>query len=147
MDPDERHRPGAARPHRAGHPRQFFLATRPARACGQGPSLALFGGSEIKDRSRHFTYADVSTIFGGATLDLWEARIDEQATVDATALFGGVDILVPEGWRVTMRGVPVFGGYQDKTHNYMTSLPDQAPILHVNTTSIFGGVTVANEPD
>lgn len=107
-------------------------------------SVALFGESKIQNRSEHLTHADVSAIFGGATLDLREAHIDEEATVDATALFGGVDVLVPEGWRVLMRGIPIFGGFEDKT-NGRNDLAAGAPTLRVNATSIFGGVTVANK--
>lgn len=107
-------------------------------------SVALFAGSEIKEGSQHLTHADVSAIFGGATLDLREAHIDEEATVDATAFFGGVDVLVPEGWRVALSGIPIFGGFEDKTRNQQAPPPD-APTLRVNATSIFGGVTVANK--
>ncbi len=65
----------------------------PGKAAGR-QSVALFGESKIRNQSEHLTHADVSAIFGGATLDLREAHIDDEATVDATALFGGVDVLV-----------------------------------------------------
>src|SRR3989337_2276155 len=49
-------------------------------------SLVMFGGTKIKDRSEHFTHADVSAVFGGATLDLREAHVDGEASVEALAL-------------------------------------------------------------
>jgi hypothetical protein len=107
-------------------------------------SLALFGGTKIKDRSEHLEHADVSSIFGGATLDLREAHIDREASVDATAVFGGVEVLVPRGWRVKLAGVPIFGGYEDRTRSDAPTA--DAPTLHVNATAIFGGVNVAHEP-
>lgn len=106
---------------------------------------AMFGGARTVDRSEHLTHADVSAVFGGATLDLREAHIDKEATVDALALFGGVDVLVPKGWRVSLGGLPVFGGYEDKTTTD-GPLPVDAPVLTVNATAIFGAVEVANEP-
>jgi hypothetical protein len=115
----------------------------PGKAAGR-QSVALFGESKIRNQSEHLTHADVSAIFGGATLDLREAHIDDEATVDATALFGGVDVLVPEGWRIQMGGIPIFGGFEDKTKNQSEPAPG-APTLRVNATSIFGGVTVANK--
>jgi hypothetical protein len=118
-------------------------STPAGRTAGR-PSIALFGASEIKNRSEHLRHADVSAIFGGATLDLREAHIDDRAVVDATALFGGVDVLVPEGWRVQIGGIPIFGGFEDKTNNQAPPAPG-APTLRVNATSIFGGVTVANK--
>ena len=109
-------------------------------------SLVMFGGSKIKDRSEHFTHADVSAIFGGATLDLREAHVDQEASVDALAVFGGVDILVPKGWRVALGGTPILGGFEDKTEGD-GELPFDAPVLNVHATAIFGGVDVKNKTD
>lgn len=118
-----------------------------AERTGNRPgSLALFSGTKIRDHSEHLTHTGVSAVFGGATLDLREAHIDDKASVDALALFGGVDILVPRDWRVDLGGVPIMGGYEDKTTGN-GSLPPNAPTLDVNATAIFGGVTVANEPN
>lgn len=83
---------------------------------------------------------------GGAELDLRGAHIDQEAEVEATAIFGGVDILVPRGWRISVGGLPIFGGYEDKTKGN-GSLPADAPRLNVRATAIFGGVGVAHEPD
>ena len=106
--------------------------------------VVMFGGTKIKDRSEHFAHADVSAIFGGATLDLRDAHIDQEASVDALALFGGVDVVVPEGWRVSLGGTPIFGGCEDKTEGD-GELPADAPLLKVHATAIFGGVDVKNE--
>ncbi|WIY04054.1 hypothetical protein QRX60_09460 [Amycolatopsis mongoliensis] len=111
----------------------------------QAESVVLFGGAKTVDRSEHFQHADAAAVFGGATLDLRGAHIDEQASVDAFALFGGVDVLVPKDWRVELGGLPILGGYEDKTEGN-GSLPVDAPLLKVNATAVFGGVKVANEP-
>ncbi|GAA3044056.1 LiaF transmembrane domain-containing protein [Actinokineospora globicatena] len=106
--------------------------------------VAVFGGSRAVDRSAHLTHAEVSAVFGGATLDLRGAHVDREATVDALALFGGVDILVPHGWRVRITGIPVMGGCEDKTTD--SALPPDAPVLVVRATAAFGGIRVGNEP-
>ncbi|PPK65170.1 LiaF-related protein [Actinokineospora auranticolor] len=106
--------------------------------------VAVFGGTRTVDRSAHLTHADVSAIFGGATLDLREAHVEREATVDALALFGGVDVLVPRGWRVRITGMPVMGGCEDKTAG--EQLPPEAPVLVVRATAVFGGIRVGNEP-
>ncbi|MET8762953.1 LiaF domain-containing protein [Lentzea sp. NPDC004782] len=113
---------------------------------GTRTPVAMFGGASTKERSKHLRHADVSAIFGGATLDLREAHIDTDADVDAFALFGGVDVLVPEGWRVSVGGLPFMGGIDDKTSNDERELPDDAPVLTVNGTALFGAVVVANRP-
>lgn len=109
-------------------------------------SVVMFGGSKIKDRSEHFTHANVSAVFGGATLDLRDAHIDREASVDAFALFGGVDIVVPHGWRVSLDGTPILGGCEDKTTGD-GELGEDAPVLRVHATAIAGGVDVKNKGD
>jgi hypothetical protein len=113
---------------------------------GARTPIAMFGGATTKERSPHLRHADVSAIFGGATLDLREAHIDKDADIDAFALFGGVDVLVPEGWRVSVGGLPFMGGIDDKTTNDERELPEDAPVLTVNGTALFGAVVVANQP-
>ncbi|PXY36514.1 LiaF transmembrane domain-containing protein [Prauserella flavalba] len=121
-------------------------ALRP-RGAGPGESIVLFGGAKTVDRSKHLHHADVSAIFGGATLDLRQAHIDgaATATVDALAFCGGVDVLVPKDWRVELGGLPVLGGFDDKTDGDGV-LPADAPLLKINATAVLGGVDVANEP-
>jgi hypothetical protein len=121
------------------------LWRRRAVAGGRGDSVVMFGGTKIKERSEHFDHRDVSAIFGGATLDLREAHIDREASVDALALFGGVDVLVPKGWKVALEGTPILGGCEDKTAD--GDLPADAPTLRVHATAIFGGVDVKNPTD
>lgn len=111
----------------------------------QHEPIAVFSGAKMVDRSEHLKHSEVTAIFGGATLDLRGAHIDEVATVDAFAMFGGVQVLVPKAWRVSVGGLPIFGGYEDKTSGNGSLAPD-APVLKVNATAIFGGIEVANEP-
>jgi hypothetical protein len=120
------------------------LATRRTVAHTSRVPVAVFGGTDVQDRSEHLTRTGVSAVFGSATLDLRDAHIDREGSVDAFAFCGGITIVVPRGWRVSLGGLPIFGGYGDKTkHN--GALPPDAPLLKVNATAIFGGVEVANE--
>ena len=106
------------------------LAAGEPRAAGPGcasrrptarTSSPCSAGSQSRNRSEHFRHANVSAVLGGATLDMREAHLDPGASVDALAVFGGVDVIVPEGWRVQLGGLPIFGGYEDKTRE------DRAP--------------------
>lgn len=111
---------------------------------GTRTPVAVFGGTTTRERTQHLRHADVSAIFGGATLDLRQAQVDSEASIDAFALFGGVEVLVPEGWRVSVGGLPFMGGIVDKTEN--DGLSDDAPVLTVNGTALFGAVEIANQP-
>ena len=49
-------------------------------------------------------------------LDLRQAQTSpEGAVIDAFAMWGGIEIKVPEGWRVVSEVVPLLGGYEDNT--------------------------------
>lgn len=93
-------------------------------ASDRGNVFALLGGSHAVNRSNRFEHADVSAVLGGATLDLREATLAPGAQVDALALFGGIEVIVPQGWRVEVSGLPIFGGYQDKTRGQRGLSPD-----------------------
>jgi predicted membrane protein len=124
--------------------REFYIRDEDTVYTTEAP-FAVFGTATMKDRSEHFEHGEVSALFGGATLDLREAHIDDEATVDATAIFGAVDVLVPEGWRVALGGLPIFGGYDDKTKSE-GGFAEDAPTLNVHATAVFGGVDVAHQP-
>ncbi|MEI4271320.1 hypothetical protein TEK04_06260 [Klenkia sp. LSe6-5] len=124
-----------------GRPRRVV-----AGASDRSDVVAVLGGAETVVRSRPFRHATVSALLGGAVLDLREAEVQAGARVDALALFGGVDVVVPPGWRVTLSGLPVFGGFEDKT-GADGPPPPGAPVLDVHATALFGGVEVKNRPD
>jgi predicted membrane protein len=108
-------------------------------------ATAVFGGPKLVSTAQHFQGAWLTAFFGGITLDLRGARpAPEGASVNATAAFGGIDILVPKGWRISVRSTPIFGGLEDKTDHSEPPAPD-APILHVDALSVFGGVEIKHE--
>jgi predicted membrane protein len=106
-------------------------------------NMSIFGGGERRISTPDFTRADILAIFGGYKLDLRKATMKgTSAIVDATAIFGGVEIVVPENWNVVVRGTGIFGGYGDETH--LPSGTQGAPELIVQGVAIFGGVAIKN---
>ena len=106
--------------------------------------FSLFGGSQTVFHSESFEGGSVTALFGGSTLDLREAQIAAQgAQMDLTAIFGGVDVFVPESWKVIATGVPIFGGWENKTRLSKVEDP-AAPVLTVRCLAIFGGVEIKN---
>lgn len=100
---------------------------------------ACFSGQTIKFDGKDFKGAEVNVIFGGITIDLTNAKVKDGAVIDATAVFGGVTILIPEDLKVEIKSTSVFGGVSDKTKN--KEKKDKVT-LHVNGCSIFGGVDI-----
>jgi hypothetical protein len=108
-------------------------------------ATAVFGGQTIASTSQRFSGGWLTAVFGGVTLDLRTAQpAPEGASVNATAAFGGVDVLVPKGWRISVRSTPIFGGVDDKT-DHAEQPPDDAPLLHIDAVTLFGGVDVKHE--
>ena len=106
---------------------------------------AVFGGSDLVSASPRLRGGSLTAIFGGITVDLRGARpAPEGASINATAVFGGIDVLVPKGWRITVRSMPVFGGLDDKT-DHSVEVPPDAPMLHIDAVSIFGGVSLKHD--
>lgn len=117
-----------------------------ASAADRVSTFALFGGNTVINRSPAFEGGWAGALFGGVTLDLRGADLlPVGATIDAQVAFGSVTILVPKGWNISIGGLPIFGGYDDKTRAD-GALPMDAPTLRVNVVAMFGGVTVQNEP-
>jgi predicted membrane protein len=105
-------------------------------------AMAVFGGQRIFARSAAFRAGSLTALFGSVTLDLSEAQLaPEGAVVDTMAAFGGIDVLVPAGWRVSVGGVPIFGGFDDKTRGAGVEMAS-GPELRVKGTALFGGVAV-----
>ena len=108
-------------------------------------ATGVFGGPNVACTSRQFRGGWLTAIFGGVTLDLREAQlVPDGASINATVAFGGIDILVPKGWRISTRSTPIFGGFDDKTE-HAGPLPDDAPTLSIDAVIIFGGVAVKHE--
>lgn len=106
---------------------------------------AFFGGSRRRVDSQNFEGGDALAIFGGIRVDLRQAAsTKDEIVLEANALFGGVDIRVPESWGVIMRGMGVFGGFEDGTRARNSGLPPGKPVLVVTGMAVFGGVTVKN---
>lgn len=104
-------------------------------------SLVLFGGREVASHSKSFRGGSVSSVFGGTELDLRDAELAPDATLEVLTAFGGTEISVPYGWRVELQGIPIFGGFENATAHDVDLSPD-APVLAVDAVALFGGIEV-----
>lgn len=105
----------------------------------QVDTTVLFSGRKIVSTSRAFRGGSATAIFGGIDLDLTGARLQGTADLEAVAVFGGVELKVPPGWRVQLDGPAIFGGHEN---NVPAPTDPDAPTLRIRATAIFGGVEV-----
>ena len=100
---------------------------------------AIFGSVSPNFTNETFTGCNTSAIFGGSEINLKNAIINEDCVINATAIFGGVDILTPPNVIVKIASTPIFGGVDNKATSSNTI---NAPTLYVNATCIFGGIDI-----
>lgn len=104
----------------------------------------VFGGIERKIQSQEFEGGHAFAAFGGVELDLRDAATKkDEIVIEASAMFGGVEIRVPDAWDVTVNGTGIFGGYSDGTSPRVAAV-EKRPRLVVTGNAIFGGVEVRN---
>ena len=81
-------------------------------------------------------------MFGGAEVDLRDAAIsDEGAALDLSAIFGGIELYVPQNTHVEVTGIPIFGGWENKMRRRAND-DDTLTVLKVNCLAVFGGVEI-----
>lgn len=106
---------------------------------GSSEYTAIFSGSRHQIVGEKFLGTTLNAIFGGVELDLRNAIIDEDIVINATAIFGGIDIFVPSNVKVKVSNVPIFGGVDNKAP---TIVDANAPTIFVNSTCMFGGIDI-----
>lgn len=100
--------------------------------------LAVFSSQKVNASDEKFEGASISCVFGGVSLDLREAKITGDIVINATSVFGGIDILVSDNVTVKVNSTSIFGGVDNKRENSS----DNRKIIYVNATCLFGGVDI-----
>ena len=104
--------------------------------------FALLGGFKRASTSQSFEGGQLTAILGGCEVDLSGADIKgESAVLDVLAFMGGIELRVPDTWRVELQGTPVLGGFDDKTRRPAGTSPK---VLVVKGYAMFGGVEIKN---
>ena len=104
-------------------------------------SSVLFGGIDRIVSSENFKGGEITSIFGGAELDLRRVKVStEGCTLNMTAIFGGIEISVPSDWRVVVTGTPILGAIEDKT--VRPEGEKAGPEVRINCTVAFGGIEI-----
>ncbi len=105
-------------------------------------SVSVFGGIKKNVVSKQFKGADIVAIFGGTEINLSQADFNDRVVFDVTNIFGGTTLTVPSNWRVVSEVTTIFGGFDDKRPEQSAIIEDNAKILVIRGTCIFGGIEV-----
>lgn len=109
------------------------------KANGDEPKVgcATFSGCNLNYDNEVFEGAELTATFGGVKCDLRNAIIEKDCAIQVSAIFGGIDILVPDNINVKVSSNSIFGGFSNKT-----SVHSNAPTIYVSGTCMFGGVEI-----
>ncbi len=101
---------------------------------------AIFNTVKRRIVSQNFKGGKVTVLFGGADLDLREAKLAEGKNVlDVVVLFGGLDLIVRNDMKVDINAPVIFGAISDKRVNDPNQVPNYNSTLEVKGIILFGG--------
>lgn len=104
--------------------------------------IAVFSTDRRRISSDQFTDAEALAIFGDASVDLRDAEIPvPPARIEATAIFGDIEVIVPEDWEIDRRVMAIFGDVVDRRPRVSESTGD-GPHLVLTGTAIFGDIEI-----
>lgn len=111
------------------------------KASGDEPKkgTATFSNQRLDFEQENFQGAELNAIFGGVDCDLRYAVINQDCVINATAIFGGIDIYVPNNINVKVNSTCIFGGISRKESNKQV---EGFPTLYINATCLFAGVDI-----
>lgn len=106
-------------------------------------SFAVMGAITRRNDSPSFRGGELSAVMGGVDLDLDRARpADGRAVIDVFAVWGGIEIRVPDDWRVEIEATPVMAGIESNAR----LAPGVEPVgtLVIRGFVMMGGVEIKN---
>lgn len=106
---------------------------------GDNEYCATFAGQNINFDNQEFHGADLTAVFGGVKCDLRNAIINQDQVINASSIFGGIEIYAPTNVKIQVKSTPIFGGISNKVSNINK---DDAHTIYVNATCVFGGVEI-----
>ncbi len=115
--------------------------SRRTSAEGKKPDrvFATFTGTDVNLDGQSFYGADLDAVFGAIEYDLRGALITQDCVINASAIFGGIDILLPDDVNVKVSSNSLFGGVGNKRKGQPQN---HSVTVYVNGTGLFGGVDV-----
>lgn len=109
--------------------------------------LWVLGGTHHRIDSKRFRGGQVTSVLSKGKVDLTRAEMEGEASLDVLSILGTVEILVPPGWEIEIRGTSLIGDMKNETaageDGRRTGSP-AAKKLTVKGLALLGDVFVRN---
>ncbi|MDX2356163.1 DUF1707 domain-containing protein [Dietzia sp. PP-33] len=122
---------------------------------GTGPStsLAIMGGCERRGVWTLPADHTAVAVMGGVEIDLREVTLQSHvSTIRAFAVWGGIEILVPDDIELVVEGLGLMGGFGEESGRWKSDprpvrqAPAGAPVVRVTGLALMGGVGIRRVP-
>jgi class 3 adenylate cyclase len=124
-----------------------LTAAAPTRALEPSPRkqrrwhVAVMSGHSTKGRWRISGKTNAVAVMGGCDLDLRHAEIDgPEVVITAFAFWGGIKVVVPEGFDVELAGFSFMGGRSLRTRD--VPIVPGSPRIVIRGFAVMGGIEV-----
>jgi len=103
---------------------------------------SVFSGVKKNIVSKNFQGGRISSVFGGAEIDLSQAEINGPVTIKFEVVFGGATLVVPSHWSVQNEIDGIFHGVDDKRRFNPTASINTEKVLILRGSAVFGGIEI-----
>ncbi|MBC7886331.1 MAG: cell wall-active antibiotics response protein [Ferruginibacter sp.] len=103
---------------------------------------SVFSGVNRNIVSKNFQGGQITSVFGGAEIDLSQADITGQVIIKLEIAFGGVKLVVPPHWTVQNEIDGIFHGVDDKRNFNPSATIKPDKVLILKGSAVFGGIEI-----
>ncbi|MCL1588427.1 MAG: cell wall-active antibiotics response protein [Actinomycetia bacterium] len=103
--------------------------------------VAVIGGRNFVSAAPHLVEGSALTVMGGIDLDLSQATLGPGAKLDLRAFMGGIDVSIPESWRVEVIASERMGDVVSELNT--DSQNDEGPLLLIYASATMGGISIS----
>lgn len=96
-----------------------------------------FGEQVVNKANEKVKKMALNSIFGSLKIDLREADFSKETLIKASAIFGGIELIVPEDVTIKLKSTSILGGVDNERKN-----GEGKKVVHLETFAIFGGVEI-----
>lgn len=100
--------------------------------------IATFSSQNLNFENEEFKGIDMSSVFGSIKCDISKSTIKKDIIINASSVFGGIELIVPDNVNVKVNSTSIFGGVSNKTKNKK----DNKITIYVNANCLFGGIDI-----